>query len=62
MSMPQNKKPVRVQIPAVYLHPDTLKLLDAIQKEMAVNRGIAIDEVARRYRVLKSKLESLVPA
>ncbi len=60
MSKPQNKTNGRVQIPAVRLHPDTLKLIDSIKHEMRVNRGVAIDEVARRYRVLKDK--ELVPA
>lgn len=39
----------RVQVPAMYLHPETLKTIDRIKDQMRVNRGIAIDELVRRY-------------
>jgi hypothetical protein len=60
--MSKNKKPRpeqtgRVQVPAMYLHPETLKTLDQIKKEMCVNRGIAVDEVVRRYETCRMQLE-----
>ncbi len=58
-----NKKPVRVQIPTTYLHPDTLRVIDEIGREMAVTRGVAIDEVVRRYiRLLSQVSDPLIPA
>jgi hypothetical protein len=63
--MSKNKKPRpeqdgRVQVPSMYLHPQTLKTLDQIRKEMRVNRGIAVDEVVRRYDTCRMQLERVL--
>lgn len=49
----------RVQVPSMTLHPETLKVLDQISRERLVNRGIAIDEVVRRYQDLQAQLERM---
>jgi hypothetical protein len=68
--MPKTKKPLRpaagdetrgrVQVPAMYLHPDTLKFIDGIKDEMRVNRGIAVDEAIRRFQTLRDSYDRLL--
>ncbi len=53
------QKPARVQVSAMYLHPETIRVIDAIAAEMASNRGIAVDEIVRRYRTAEAALREL---
>ncbi len=55
--MPAKNK--RVQVAPMYLHPDTVRVIDAIKDEMAVHRGVAVDEIVRRYRTAENTLRSL---
>ena len=45
-----SRKNKRIQVPAMYLHPETLRVIDEIKNELAVaSRAYAVDELARRY-------------
>ena len=56
------QKNKRVQVPAMYLHPDTLRVIEAIKNELAVaSRAYALDELARRYQETKRD-RHLIPA